>query len=51
MPMLRLDYIWHDDHFRALNAEKGPSGLGSDHLPVVADLELLVEEDGASGNE
>lgn len=38
--LLRLDYIWHSRHFRAVFAQVGPS-LGSDHLPVRADLELI----------
>jgi vancomycin resistance protein VanJ len=37
-PLLRLDYIWHSAHFRAMSAEVGPK-LGSDHLPVLVTLE------------
>jgi vancomycin resistance protein VanJ len=37
-PLLRIDYVWHSDAFRAVNAEVGPA-LGSDHLPVVTVLE------------
>lgn len=40
-PLIRIDYIWHSAHFRALTAQAGPR-LGSDHLPVLAGLELLV---------
>lgn len=40
-PVLRLDYVLYDNTFQALHSYRGPSGLGSDHLPVVADLELL----------
>ncbi len=36
-PMLRLDYIWHSAHLRAIDARIGPDA-GSDHLPVLADL-------------
>ena len=36
-PLLRLDYIWHTPHLRALDARIGPDG-GSDHLPVLAKL-------------
>ncbi|GIL14130.1 MAG: endonuclease [Chloroflexota bacterium] len=39
-PLIRIDYLWHSDHFRALDARRGPQ-LGSDHLPVLATLELL----------
>lgn len=36
-PVLRLDYIWHTPHLRALDAFIGPDG-GSDHLPVLAQM-------------
>jgi endonuclease/exonuclease/phosphatase family metal-dependent hydrolase len=38
-PLIRIDYIWHSPAFRALEAHQGPK-LGSDHLPLVAALEL-----------
>jgi len=38
-PLVRIDYIWHSDHFRALEAQQGPP-LGSDHLALVATLSL-----------
>jgi endonuclease/exonuclease/phosphatase family metal-dependent hydrolase len=38
-PLVRIDYIWHSRHFRAVNAAQGPR-LGSDHLPLFATLEL-----------
>lgn len=38
-PLIRIDYLWHSDHFRALEAQQGPP-LGSDHLAVVATLAL-----------
>lgn len=40
-PMLRVDYVWHSAHFRAITSWLGPSA-GSDHLPVLAEL-LRVE--------
>jgi endonuclease/exonuclease/phosphatase (EEP) superfamily protein YafD len=41
-PLLRIDYIWHSRHFRALAAEVGtPVNTYGDHLPVFATLELL----------
>lgn len=36
-PILRLDYIWHTAHLRALDARIG-ADAGSDHLPVLAEL-------------
>lgn len=39
-PLIRLDYIWHSSHFQAIEAEIGPF-LGSDHLPVLATLSLV----------
>ncbi|RMG73154.1 MAG: hypothetical protein D6711_11395 [Chloroflexi bacterium] len=38
-PTLRLDYIWHQRTIHALKTNVGPN-LGSDHLPLVAWLEL-----------
>lgn len=35
--LIRVDYIWHSDHFQAVEANIGPK-LGSDHLPVLATL-------------
>jgi endonuclease/exonuclease/phosphatase (EEP) superfamily protein YafD len=35
----RLDYVWHDESFAAVEAHVGPEG-GSDHLPVTAKLVL-----------
>jgi endonuclease/exonuclease/phosphatase family metal-dependent hydrolase len=37
-PLLRLDYVWHSPHFRAVSAIQGPP-LGSDHLPLIVALE------------
>ena len=39
-PLLRIDYIWHSDHFRAVTAQLGHA-IGSDHLPLMAELEWL----------
>ena len=36
-PLMRLDYIWHSAHFQVTDAQVGPA-LGSDHLPLIADL-------------
>ena len=36
-PLIRIDYVWHSDHFRALSAQTGPR-LGSDHLPLRVSL-------------
>jgi endonuclease/exonuclease/phosphatase family metal-dependent hydrolase len=38
--MLRIDYIWATTHFRVLSSHVAP-GYGSDHLPVISELELL----------
>jgi endonuclease/exonuclease/phosphatase (EEP) superfamily protein YafD len=40
--LLRVDYIWHSAGLRALVAETGPT-LGSDHLPVYAELEIVAD--------
>lgn len=37
LPMLRVDYVWHTAHFRALRCWTG-GHAGSDHLPVLAEL-------------
>ncbi|MFN8634050.1 MAG: endonuclease/exonuclease/phosphatase family protein [Chloroflexota bacterium] len=36
-PVLRLDYVWHSDHFIASWAARGDAGK-SDHHPIVAGL-------------
>ncbi|MEO8393004.1 MAG: endonuclease/exonuclease/phosphatase family protein [Chloroflexota bacterium] len=41
-PLVRIDYIWHSDSLRALQAEEGPF-LGSDHRPMLATLALAHE--------
>ncbi len=42
-PLLRLDYLWHSDHFHTREAQVGPF-IGSDHLPVLAVLELSARQ-------
>ncbi len=37
IPLVRIDYIWHTDHLAASRAWVG-SDVGSDHLPVLAEL-------------
>jgi endonuclease/exonuclease/phosphatase family metal-dependent hydrolase len=39
-PLLRVDYVWHTAHFRALSSWIGDNA-GSDHLPVLAALERV----------
>jgi endonuclease/exonuclease/phosphatase (EEP) superfamily protein YafD len=41
-PFIRIDYIWRSAGLRALKAWRGP-GVGSDHLPVQAVLEIVPE--------
>lgn len=40
MPMQRLDYIWHSSDFTTLEAIVGQDKGSSDHLPVIARLQL-----------
>lgn len=40
-PFLRIDYIWHSDHLRAVAANIGDP-IGSDHLPVQAVFEWTL---------
>jgi endonuclease/exonuclease/phosphatase family metal-dependent hydrolase len=40
-PVVRLDYVFHDDHFRTLSAHVWQDSGGSDHLPVIASLALV----------
>jgi vancomycin resistance protein VanJ len=39
-PVLRIDYVWYDDHFEALDAQVWPETGTSDHFPVWARLVL-----------
>ena len=43
-PLLRVDYVWHSEYFRAVRAQRGPE-MGSDHLPLYTQLELLGEDE------
>jgi vancomycin resistance protein VanJ len=36
--LVRIDYVWHNAHFTALDAWPGPDGGTSDHRPMVAEL-------------
>jgi endonuclease/exonuclease/phosphatase (EEP) superfamily protein YafD len=38
-PLVRIDYIWHTPDVEAIGCRTGPDG-GSDHLPVLAELEI-----------
>lgn len=44
-PLLRVDYVWHTAHFRAIDSWIGTSA-GSDHLPVLAELVRVTVGDG-----
>lgn len=37
-PLFRVDYVWHSEHFRAIQAQLG-SPLDSDHLPLEVTLQ------------
>ncbi len=37
-PLIRIDYVFHSDGFRAISAQPG-SPMGSDHLPLFVTLE------------
>lgn len=41
-PLIRLDYVFYNASFRALDAHRWPHAGGSDHLPMWARLELLM---------
>jgi vancomycin resistance protein VanJ len=40
VPLVRLDYIWHNGQMRAVSGRVGPLIKGSDHLPVSAVIAL-----------
>ncbi len=42
VPLMRLDYIWHNAQWQPLSAWLGGS-TGSDHLPVIARLKLTEQ--------
>lgn len=46
-PALRLDHVFHSEHFRTLSARVGPSA-GSDHHAVIARLARRVGPDAAA---
>jgi endonuclease/exonuclease/phosphatase family metal-dependent hydrolase len=37
--LVRIDYVWHSDHLRAVTARNGDF-VGSDHLPLLVELSL-----------
>ncbi|MBW4497894.1 MAG: endonuclease/exonuclease/phosphatase family protein [Oscillatoria princeps RMCB-10] len=39
-PLVRLDYVWYSQHWGAKSAKVLP-GIGSDHMPVEAELRML----------
>lgn len=39
LPLLRIDYVWHSDDFKACSSRRA-SALASDHFPQVATLSL-----------
>jgi vancomycin resistance protein VanJ len=46
-PMLRLDYVWHSRHFKAIHARVGEGG-GSDHASIVVGLRRAKGESPAT---
>jgi endonuclease/exonuclease/phosphatase (EEP) superfamily protein YafD len=42
-PALRIDYVWYDDHFEAVDAKVWPEANTSDHHPLWARLVLKAE--------
>ncbi len=43
-PLMRIDYVWYSDEFRALDVNVWDDAGTSDHRPVVARLELVGED-------
>ena len=41
--LVRIDYIWISKHFRPIASWLGPK-VGSDHLPLLAEVELQTDE-------
>ncbi len=41
--LFRIDYVWHSDHWQALETQVGEWDGQSDHLPVFATLQLQRE--------
>ncbi len=42
-PFIRLDYVFHNEAFTALNAQVGADSGGSDHLPLHVELAFFGE--------
>jgi len=40
LPLWRVDYIFYDDHFHGIDARVLPGSTATDHLPVLARLQL-----------
>lgn len=40
-PLIRIDHIFYSDHFLATAARTLSDGGGSDHFPIIAELELV----------
>jgi len=49
-PLLRVDYVWHTEHFRTLDSWIGHNA-GSDHLPVLAELARVEEGSRVTGRQ
>jgi vancomycin resistance protein VanJ len=43
-PLARIDYIFHNDDFEAIETRVWPSSGGSDHRPLAATLALVSQE-------
>ena len=43
-PMARIDYVFHNDDFQAVEAHVWPSSGGSDHRPLYAVLALTSND-------
>jgi len=43
-PLVRLDYVFHNDHLETMSARVWPESGGSDHLPVVVTLAFAEAE-------
>lgn len=39
--LIRIDYIWHSEQMRAVTAKVGTEPIGSDHLPVIVEMEWV----------
>jgi len=39
--LIRIDFVWHSPHWRAINAQVGPWDGYSDHSPMIAQLVLV----------